>query len=64
MCIRDRGKIYTKEDPPRKFNPNNSKTKQLTEKREEEKRERSKGPESTSNVALSRNMNIHSSKSN
>lgn len=48
----------------RKFAPANSKTtKQLTEKREEEKRERSKGPESTSN-GLSRNMNIASSKSN
>ena len=35
----------------------------MTEKREEEKRERSKGPESTSN-GLSRNMNIQSSKSN
>ena len=32
--------------------------------REEEKRERSKGPETTSNVGLSRNMNIQSSKSN
>ena len=35
----------------------------MTEKREDHKRESSKGPESSNNV-LSRNMNIASSKSN
>lgn len=58
-------KIHGAVDQQRKFVPQTSKTsKQLTEKREEEKRERSKGPETTSNVGLSRNMNIQSSKSN
>ena len=47
-----------------KFAPQSSKTaKQLTDKREEEKRERSRGPETSAN-GLSRNMNIQSSKSN
>lgn len=51
-------------EPQRKFAPQSSKTaKQLTDKREEEKRERSRGPETSAN-GLSRNMNIQSSKSN